>query len=136
MPVLAASVLRPLTVRAASSSPSVVRMPRDFSLSAAKDGRPSISEIGYVMILDMKGASSELTKARGPRDDLAHSIRSDFISAEPKKFTRDALNLAHSQTKAHQLGAERHQAPAHQPSETAAVAGGGDRGFCAGNLVN
>jgi hypothetical protein len=29
-------------------------MPRDFSLSAAKDGRPSISEIGYVMILDMK----------------------------------------------------------------------------------
>ena len=40
-------------VRAASSSPSVVRMPSVFSLDAAKAGRPSISEIGYVMVLDM-----------------------------------------------------------------------------------
>src|SRR5438876_66301 len=56
MPVFAASALRPFTVRAASSSLSVVRMPSDFSLEAAKDGRPSISEIGYVMTLNMKDA--------------------------------------------------------------------------------
>jgi hypothetical protein len=36
-----------------------VRMPSDFSLEAAKDGRPSISEIGYVMTLNMKAALSE-----------------------------------------------------------------------------
>src|SRR5260370_1102611 len=123
MPVFAASALRPFTVRAASSSPSVVRMPSDFSLEAAKDGRPSISEIGYVMVLDMKkGALSELTEARRPCDDLAHLIRSDFVAAEPEKFTSDVLNLAHAQTKPHQLGTERHQAAAHQSSETAAVA--------------
>jgi hypothetical protein len=29
-------------------------MPSDFSLEAAKDGKPSISEIGYVMVLDMQ----------------------------------------------------------------------------------
>jgi hypothetical protein len=29
-------------------------MPSDFSFEAAKAGRPSMSEIGYVMILDMK----------------------------------------------------------------------------------
>jgi hypothetical protein len=34
MPVFAASALRPLTVRAASSSASVVRMPNDFSFEA------------------------------------------------------------------------------------------------------
>src|SRR5260370_32993007 len=136
MPVFAASVLRPLTVRAASSSPSVVRMPSDFSLEAAKDGRPSISEIGYVMVLDMKKAAlSELAEARGPCDDLAHSIRSDFVAAEPEKFTSDVLNLTHAQTKPHQLGAERHQATAHQISETAAIARGRDRSFRTGNLI-
>ena len=54
MPVLAESVLRPLAVLAASSSASVVRIPCAFNLLAAKAGRPSISEIGYVMILNMK----------------------------------------------------------------------------------
>src|SRR6202050_4733754 len=103
MPVFAASVLRPLTVRAASSSPSVVRMPSDLSFEAAKDGRPSISEIGYVMVLDIKGAkgdliSGDLPTPRCPRDDLAHSIRSDFVAAEPEKFTGGALNFAHAQT--------------------------------------
>jgi hypothetical protein len=29
-------------------------MPSDFSLEAAKAGRPSISEMGYVMVLDIK----------------------------------------------------------------------------------
>ena len=38
---------------AASSSPAVVRMPSDLSFEAAKAGRPSISEMGYVMILDI-----------------------------------------------------------------------------------
>jgi hypothetical protein len=46
--------LRPFTVRAASSSLSVVRMPSDFSFEAEKALRPSISVIGYVMVLDMK----------------------------------------------------------------------------------
>src|ERR1700730_13197809 len=142
MPVLAASALRPLTVRVASSNPSVVRIPSAFSLDAVKAVRPSISEMGYVMMLDIKkvlkrtALSGKLTQARRPRDDLAHLIRSDFVSAEPEKFTRDVLDLAHSKAKSHQLGAERHQPSAHQLSETTAVAGGGDRGFCAGNLVN
>src|ERR1700674_3990631 len=137
MPVFAASALRPFTVRAASSSPSVVRMPTDFSLEAAKDGRPSISEIGYVMVLDMKkGALSKLTEARRPCDDLAHLIRSDFVAAEPEKFTSDVLNLAHAQTKPHQLGTERHQTAAHQSAKAAAIAGGCDRGFCARNIVD
>src|ERR1700733_8805714 len=124
MPVFSASALRPLTVRAASSSPSVVRMPTDFSFEAVKAVRPSISEIGYVMVLDMKGALSELTEARRPCDDLAHLIRSDFVSAEPEKFTRDVLNLSYAQPKPHQLGAERHQAAPHQICKTATVAGG------------
>src|SRR6476646_20076 len=111
MPVFAASALRPFTVRAASSSLSVVRIPSDFSLEAAKDGKPSISEIGYVMVLNIKkGALSELAEARCPCNDLAHLVRSDFVAAEPEKFTGDVLNLAHAQAKAHQLGAERHQA--------------------------
>src|SRR3984893_6830309 len=136
MPVFAASALRPFTVRAASSSPAVVRMPSDFSLEAAKDGKPSISEIGYVMVLDMKkGALSELAEARRPCDNLAHLIRSNFVAAKPEKFTSDVLNLAHAQTKSHQLGAERHQATAHQPAETAIVAGSRDHGFGAGNRV-
>jgi hypothetical protein len=112
-------------------------MPSDFSLEAAKDGRPSISEIGYVMVLDMKkGALSELTEARRPCDDLAHLIRSDFVAAKPEKFTCDVLNLADAQTKPHQPGAEGHQAAAHQPAETAAAAGGRDRGFSARNFVD
>jgi hypothetical protein len=31
-----------------------VRMPSDFSFDAVKAERPSISEIGYVMILDVQ----------------------------------------------------------------------------------
>jgi hypothetical protein len=54
MPVFAASALRPFTVRAASSSLSVVRMPSDFSFEAENAVKPSISEIGYVMVLNMK----------------------------------------------------------------------------------
>src|SRR5437879_11733337 len=123
MPVLAASALRPLTVRAASSSASVVRMPSDFSFEAEKADRPSISEIGYVMILNMKkGASGELAEARRPRDDLAHLIRSDFVAPEPEKFARGVLNLGHAEAKRHQLGAERHQPAAHQPGQAAAIA--------------
>src|SRR3982074_803505 len=136
MPVFAASALRPFTVRAASSSPVVVRMPTDLSLEAAKDGKPSMSEIGYVMVLDIKGALSELIEARRPRDDLAHLIRPNFVAAEPEKFTSNVLNLAHAQTKPHQLGAERHQAATHQLAETAAVARGRDRSFRARNLVD
>src|SRR5579859_5635378 len=111
-------------------------MPSDFSLAAAKDGRPSISEIGYVMMLDIKIILSEPTEARGPCDDLAHLIRTDFVSAKLEKFTRDVLNLGYSQAKSHQPGTERHQAPAHQLSETTAIGGGGDRGFRARNFVN
>src|SRR3981081_1902627 len=122
MPVFAASALRPFTVRAASSSLSVVRMPSDFSFEAEKGLRPSISEIGYVMILNLKKALSELAEARRSCDDLAHLIGPDFVAAEPEKFTGDVLNLAHAQTKPHQLGAERHQTTAHQPAETAGIA--------------
>src|SRR5271168_1560973 len=121
MPVLAASALRPFTVRAASSSPSVVRMPSDFNFDAAKDGKPSISEMGYVMVLDMKRCLRELAEAGGPCDDLTHLIRSDFVAAEPEKFTGDVLNFAHAQAEPHQLGTERHQATTHQPCQTAAV---------------
>jgi hypothetical protein len=83
-----------------------------------------------------KNTLSELTEARCPCDDLAHLIRSDFVAAEPEKFTRDVLNLAHTQAKSHQLGSERHQAAAHQPAETAAAARGRDRGFGARNGVD
>src|SRR5664279_1238803 len=78
----------------------------------------------------------ELAEARRPCDDLAHLIRSDFVAAEPEKFTRDVLNLAHAQTQPHQPDAERHQAAAHQSSQTAAVAGGLDRGFRTRNPVD
>src|SRR5947207_16007971 len=114
MPVFAASALRPFTVRAVSSSLSVVRMPSDFSLEAAKDGRPSISEIGYVMTFNMKAALGELADARRPCDDLAHSIRSDFVAAECEKFTIDVLNFAYAQTKPHKLGADRHPSTTQQ----------------------
>ena len=45
----------------------------------------------------------ELAEARRPRNDFAHLIRSDFVAAEPEKFTRHALNLFHAQTQRHQL---------------------------------
>src|SRR4030081_903643 len=110
-------------------------MPTDFSLEAAKAGNPSISEIGYVMILNMqKGASSEMTEGWSPLDDLAHSVRADFLTAEPEKFTRDVLNLADTQAQPHQLGAERHHTAAHQLGEAAAAAG--DRVFRARDIVD
>src|SRR5204862_6658478 len=113
MPVFAASALRPFTVRAISSSLSVVRMPSDFSLEAAKDGRPSISEIGYVMTFNMKAALGELAEAGRACDDLAHSIRSDIVAAEREKFTSDVLNFASPQAKPQQLGGDRHHATEH-----------------------
>src|SRR4030088_2569131 len=123
MPVFAASALRPFAVRAASSSLSVVRMPSVFSLEAAKDGKPSISEIGYVMMLNMKkGALSELAEARCPSNHPAHLLGPDFVAADPEKLTGSVLNRAHAQAKPHQLGAKRHQATTHQPSEAAAIA--------------
>src|SRR6478609_6528347 len=95
------------------------------------------------MILDAKECAGpkrcalcELAEPRRPRDDLAHFIRSDFVAAEPEKFTRNVLNLAHAQTKRHQLGTERHQTAAHQPGEAAVTAGGGDRRLRTGNLVD
>src|ERR1700682_4843481 len=135
MPVFAAIVLRPLTVRVASSSPSVVRIPSDFSFEAAKAVKPSISEIGYVMIL-IECALSELTEAGCPCDDFAHLISSNFVATKSEKFTRNVLDFAHAQTQSHQLGAERHQTTAHQPTETAAVAGSRDRGFRTRNPGN
>src|SRR4249920_2720113 len=95
------------------------------------------------MILDAKECaeaeercSRELAEARRPRDDFAHLIRSDFVAAEPEKFTRDALNLVHAQPKRHQLGAERHQATAHEPGKAAVAARGRDRSLRARNLVD
>jgi hypothetical protein len=41
-----------------------------------------------------EGASSELAKARGPRDDLAHEFRSDFVAAKSEKFTRNIFNAS------------------------------------------
>src|ERR1700722_4744327 len=115
MPVLAASALRPFTVRAASSRRSVVRMPSDFSLVAAKEGRPSISEIGYVMIFRCENVfSSELIETGCPSDDRAHLILPDFVSAKPEKFTRDILDVADTQAQSHQPGTNGHQAAAHQ----------------------
>src|SRR5215207_6407765 len=95
------------------------------------------------MILDAKecaqargGVSSELAKPRCPRNDLAHFIRSDFVAAEPEKFTRHVLNLVHAQTKRHQPGADGHQASAHQPRESAIAAVRCNRGFGTRNLVD
>src|SRR6266702_1712962 len=82
------------------------------------------------------GLLSYLAEPRRPRDDFTHFFRSDFVAAEPEKFTRDALNLVHAQTKRHQLGTERHEASAHQPGEAAVVARGRDRSLCTGNLVD
>src|SRR6478752_1819893 len=80
--------------------------------------------------------SSELAEARRPRDDFAHLIRSDFVAAEPEKFTRDILNFVHAEPKRHQLGAERHQAAAHHPGEAAVAARGCDRSLRARDLVD
>src|SRR5882757_8627518 len=131
MPDFADKSLRPFAVWAASSSASVVRMPSFFSLDAAKAVIPSIWESGYVMILDAikgaldqgastKGGSGELTEARGPRNDLAHLIRSNFVAAELEKFTGNILNFADAEAKPHQPRAERHQTAAHQSAEAAA----------------
>jgi hypothetical protein len=99
---------------------------------------PSISVIGYVMVLDIrkKSASGELAQPRCPRDDLAHLIRSDFVTAEPEKFTSDALNLAHAKTETHQPGTHGHQPAAHQSGEATTVGGDRNHGSCARNLVN
>src|SRR3954453_3107211 len=82
------------------------------------------------------GLLSELAEPRRPRDDLAHLIRSDFVAAEPEKFTRHALNLAHAEAKCHQSGTERHQTAAHQPGKAAVAARGLDRSLRSGNLVD
>src|SRR6188474_1912015 len=78
----------------------------------------------------------ELAEARRPSNDFAHLIRSDFVAAEPEKFTRHALNLVHAQTQRHQPGADRHQASAHQPREAAIAAGSLNRSLGTRNLVD
>src|ERR1700712_1248941 len=78
----------------------------------------------------------ELAEARRPRDDLAHFVRSDFVAAEPEKFTRHVLNLIHAEAERHQLGTKRHQSAAHQPREAAIAARCRDRSFGTGNLVD
>src|SRR3954452_10433820 len=95
------------------------------------------------MILDAKECAGpkrcalcELAEARRPRNDLAHLIRSDFVAAEPEKFTCDVLNLAHAQTKRHQLGGERHQPAAHQPGEPAVAVRSRDGSLGTRNLVD
>src|ERR1700676_4074074 len=136
-PVFAASSLRPFAVRAASSRLSMVRIPADLSLEAAKAVRPSILEIGYVMILNViNGALGELAEAGCPCHDLAHLIRPNCVSAELEKFTSNALNSAHAQTKPHQLAAERHQSPAHQSDQPATAARGFNGRLRAWNSVN
>src|SRR5438046_9859800 len=77
----------------------------------------------------------ELAEARCPWNDVAHLIRSDFVAAEPEKFTCHVLNLAHTQTQRHQPGAHRHQASAHQPRESAIAAGSRNRSFCSRNML-
>src|SRR5829696_5116605 len=79
---------------------------------------------------------SELAEAWRARDDLAHLIRSDFVAAEPEKFTRDVLNLADAQSKRHQPRADGHQAAAHQPGEAAAFVRSCDRSLGARNRVD
>ena len=95
------------------------------------------------MILDMQKRgidrrlrSRELAEPRRPRNDFAHLIRSDFVAAEPEKFTRDVLNLANAQAQPHQPGADRHQASAHQPRKAGIVARGRNRSFGTRNLVD
>src|ERR1700753_3965725 len=83
-----------------------------------------------------KRCLSELTEARCPRDDFAHPIRSDFVSAEPEKFTGDVMDVVYSQTQPHQLVAERHQTAPHQSAQGAAIARGRDRSLRARNSVD
>ncbi|MEH2628283.1 hypothetical protein V1292_006338 [Bradyrhizobium sp. AZCC 1719] len=63
-------------------------------------------------------------------------ICSDFVATEPEKFTRHALNFAHAKTERHQPGANRHQASAHQPRESAIAAGSRNRSLGTRNLVD
>src|SRR2546423_12676897 len=99
MPVFVARVLRPFTFRAASSRPSVVRMPSDFSLEAANDGKPSISEIGYVMILDVKnGGSSECMGPRVPENVWPHSGMPNLSPPQQKRLRAPFFNLPLSPT--------------------------------------
>src|SRR3954451_22360677 len=122
-PVCAARVLRPLTLRAASSSPSVVRMPNDFSFDAAKGGRPSILEIGYVMALNnQKCTSSKMTETRCCGNDLGHLVRAALVASKIENVFRQSLYLAHRQAKLKKPGSERHRTAAHQVCETAVVA--------------
>src|SRR6516225_4829300 len=136
MPVLVASALRPLTVRAASSSASVVRIPSDLSLEAEKAVMPSSSEIGYVMVSDLKNASDELAKPRCSGDDLAHPLRSDFVAPKSEKFTGDVLDVTDAKTKTHQSGTYRHQAAAHQFADTALLVRRRDCRFCTRDLID
>src|SRR6266850_8518853 len=81
-------------------------------------------------------ALSELAEARRPRNDFAHLIRSDFVAAEPEKFTRDVLNLADVQSKRHQPGANGHQPAAHQIGETAGFVRSRDNSFRPRNRID
>jgi hypothetical protein len=81
-------------------------------------------------------ASSELAEAWRPRDDFAHVFRSDFVTTEPEKFTRDILSLADPKAQPHQPAADGHQAAAHQPKETGAALGSCDRRFRARDGVD
>jgi hypothetical protein len=83
----------------------------------------------------IEGALGELAEAWCPCDDFAHPIRSNFVSAELEKFTGNALNFAHTQTKPHQLAAERHQAATHQSGQPAAARGFNGR-FRAWNFID
>src|SRR5262245_50735073 len=119
MPVLAASNLRPFTVRAASSNASVVRIPSVLSLEAEKAVMPSIVEIGYVMtFVSKKGASGELAKSRRVSDDLSHPIHSDPVPTEPQQLPGDLLDLSNTETKAHQPSSHGHQAATHPFRQT------------------
>src|SRR3954469_5185348 len=69
-----------------------------------------------------KGASSELAEARCPRDDRAHLVSSDFVAAEPEKFTCDRLNVGNAETETNQSTTDGHQAATHQPGQSTARA--------------
>src|SRR3954454_13130694 len=77
-----------------------------------------------------------MTKAGCPGDDRTDLFLTDFAATEAENFTRDILNLGHVQTESHQLGADCHQAAAHQSRDTAAVVRGSDGSFRARNLFD
>ena len=52
-------------------------------------------------------------------NDRAHPVGTDFVAAELEEFTRQVLNLAHSETHTHQLGAKRHDATAEHARKAA-----------------